>query len=411
MRIVALLIALASPSGAELLAHFQTTQGTVTVALQYEKTPQTVANFITLTQGTRDRLDVVTGAISRKPFYIGEKFFRVVNEPAFKIAQTGSGNGTNIGGGPGYTFKDEFDNTLLHLPYVLSMANSGPNTNGSQIFLTGNATIPSLDFVHTVFGLVTDPASRSVVDAIHASGDDGTTILNVTFSRTSPTAQGFNEFAQNLPFVRVPAGKLSVLRGLSATWNFNAPMTGGDVLRAYRSTTLASNSWSALFNARLHVGITEPSSPSTILSRLLDNASNESAFYNISVTSHPDSFTPTTLANRTVTIPLGSNTLTYAFNSSGTAGTTTYMPAEGDPLVGAFTTVNPSTLQPMAPQFNIYDFSFTADTPAIIPRYLWVEATCDTADDEKIDGDQILGYLDQFLVWQLFASGPITITR
>ena len=133
-----LLIAAACPLHAALLAHFQTTQGAVTAELQYTKAPQAVANFITLSQGTRKRLNVATGVVTNAPFYIGEKFFRVINDSTFKIAQTGSGNGTNAGGGPGYTFRDEFDPTLTHVPYVLSMANSGPNSNGSQIFFTGN---------------------------------------------------------------------------------------------------------------------------------------------------------------------------------------------------------------------------------------------------------------------------------
>jgi cyclophilin family peptidyl-prolyl cis-trans isomerase len=292
MKILALLIALASPSRAELLAHFQTTQGTVTVVMQHEKTPQTVANFITLAQGTRDRLDVVTGAISRKPFYVAETFFRVVNTTSFKIAQTGSGNGTNTGGGPGYTFKDEFDATLLHVPYVLSMANSGPNTNGSQIFLTGNATASHLDFVHTVFGLVTDLASRSVVDAIHAAGDNGTTILDVTFSRTSPAAQAFDEFAQNLPFAIQSKGHLFVSKNVSATWNFGDTQSAGDIFRAFRSTTLENGSWVELSGARRHNGITPPGNETTISPVALDNASAPAAFYNVSIVKHPGSVSP-----------------------------------------------------------------------------------------------------------------------
>lgn len=405
MRIFALVIALSSPCGAELLAHFLTTQGTVTVALQYEKTPQTVANFITLAQGTRDRLDVETGAITRKPFYAGEKFFRVVNETSFKIAQTGSGNGTNAGGGPGYTFKDEFDSTLLHVPYVLSMANSGPNTNGSQIFLTGNATIPGLDFVHTVFGLVTDPTSRSVVDAIHAAGNDGTTILSVSFSRNSSAAMAFDEFAQDLPSVKTVTGNLNVVRDLAATWNFNTPMTTtGDVFRVFRSTTLAPNSWTELNNARLHVGITPPSSPTSVSSRTLDNASALKAFYNLSCVTHPGSVAPSTLANRSVIMVFGSEILEYTFNNFGAGGT-------------AIFSAYPETPFP----FRLHDFSSDAHSITyivenqtnLIHQYFQIKIGGDSANNFLIFSRHYSSRytFDPLFPWAFVGSGYCEITR
>ena len=191
VRFVVTLVALISPLQAELLAHFQTSLGNVVVELQHQKAPQAVANFITMAEATRTRIHPITGAVIRSPLYIGEKFFRVVNDANFKIAQTGSGTGTNSGG-PGFTFRDEFDPTLTHVPYVLSMANSGPNTNGSQIFFTGNSSPHHLDNVHTIFGLIPDPASRTVIDAIIAAGSGGSTITGLTFSRTDAAAVAFN---------------------------------------------------------------------------------------------------------------------------------------------------------------------------------------------------------------------------
>jgi cyclophilin family peptidyl-prolyl cis-trans isomerase len=403
MKHAIVLIALASPMQAELLAHFHTSVGTVNVALQYEKTPQTVANFITLAQGSRDRLDVATGAISRNPFYVGEKFFRVVNTSTFKIAQTGSGNGTNAGGGPGYTFKDEFDPTLLHVPYVLSMANSGPNTNGSQIFLTGNATIPGLDYVHTVFGLVTDPTSRSVVDAIHAAGNNGTTILNVTFSRNSPAAMAFDEFAQDLPSVKPVAGHLNVVRDLAATWNFNTPMTtSGDVFRAFRSTTLSPNSWSELNQARLHIGITHPSSPTSVSSRTLDNASAPKAFYHLSCVTHPGSLAPSTLASRSVEIVLGGGAILYTHNASGTSGTATYTPSGGAGISFPFNSFNFEA--------GGHGFTFIVQNIGINPEYLLIKIGCDDADDTVVYGRHSTSEFF-FGSWEPFASGEAGFTR
>ena len=123
----------------------KTTKGEIGVELYSKEAPKTVENFLTLT---------------RKGFYNGIVFHRVI--PNFMI-QTGDPTGTGRGG-PGYTFADEFSPKLRHdQPGVLSMANSGPNTNGSQFFVTEVPT-PWLDDHHSVFGRVT--AGIEVVHAI-----------------------------------------------------------------------------------------------------------------------------------------------------------------------------------------------------------------------------------------------------
>ena len=126
----------------QIYAAFVTTEGKFKVKLFADKTPRTVENFVSLAEGTE------TG----KPFYDGTVFHRVI--PNFMI-QGGDPEGTGRGG-PGYRFADEFHPELKHSKTgMLSMANSGPNTNGSQFFITVAAT-PWLDDRHSVFGEVTE---------------------------------------------------------------------------------------------------------------------------------------------------------------------------------------------------------------------------------------------------------------
>src|ERR1039458_168677 len=126
----------------ETYALFDTTEGKFKPKLFADKVPNTVKNFVELADGTK------TG----KPFYDGTVFHRVI--PDFMI-QGGDPEGTGRGG-PGYKFADEFHKDLKHTkPGILSMANAGPNTNGSQFFITLAAT-PWLDNHHTVFGEVTE---------------------------------------------------------------------------------------------------------------------------------------------------------------------------------------------------------------------------------------------------------------
>lgn len=134
-----------------MIAVFETNKGTFKVKLFADKAPKTIENFVGLAEGTKEWTDPKSGQKVKKPFYDGLKFHRVI--PNFMI-QGGDplGNGT---GGPGFRFEDEFPaGAPKHdKPGMLSMANAGPNTNGSQFFVTVAAT-PWLDGRHTVFGEV-----------------------------------------------------------------------------------------------------------------------------------------------------------------------------------------------------------------------------------------------------------------
>ena len=131
-------------------AVLETSQGTMVCRLFEKEAPKTVANFIGLAEGTKEFTDPRTAQKAKRPFYDGLTFHRVI--PKFMI-QSGCPLGTGTGG-PGYNFADEFHPSLRHdRTGKLSMANAGPNTNGSQFFITVAPT-PWLDNHHTLFGEV-----------------------------------------------------------------------------------------------------------------------------------------------------------------------------------------------------------------------------------------------------------------
>ncbi len=133
-------------------AEFATTEGSFTVRLFDQEAPNTVANFVGLAEGTKEFIDPRTQEKVTRPFYDGIIFHRVID--GFMI-QGGDPLGQGIGG-PGYKFADEFHPSLRHNKAgILSMANAGPNTNGSQFFITLGPT-PHLDNRHSVFGEVSE---------------------------------------------------------------------------------------------------------------------------------------------------------------------------------------------------------------------------------------------------------------
>ncbi len=161
-----------------LYAKFNTTKGEILVALEFQKTPGTVGNFVALAEGNMENDVKPQGT----PYYDGLKFHRVIAD--FMI-QGGCPQGTGTGN-PGYKFDDEFHPELKHSgPGVLSMANSGPGTNGSQFFITHVAT-DWLDGNHTVFGNVVE--GQYVVDAI-AQGDE---IKTLEIVKVGAEAEAFN---------------------------------------------------------------------------------------------------------------------------------------------------------------------------------------------------------------------------
>jgi len=194
LQLLGLVQARAVPTTNGLYAGFQTTMGTFYCVLRYDVAPRTAANLVSLADGSKDWLDYSKANVVKRPFYNGLTFHRVIK--GFVI-QGGSPNGQGTDD-PGYRFRDEISATLTHnRAGILSMANSGTNSNGSQFYITLTPQ-PSLDGHYTVFG--------SIVEGLNVV----TNIGNVTTD------------ANDKPLVPVLMTNVFILRiGLAAS-NFNA---------------------------------------------------------------------------------------------------------------------------------------------------------------------------------------------
>ncbi len=158
-------------------ATFQTSLGEIVVKLLPEKAPKTVANFVGLAEGSREWKDPRSGQTAKRPLYDGTVFHRVI--PDFMI-QGGDPLGTGTGG-PGYRFEDEIGpDNRFDRPGLLAMANAGPNTNGSQFFITEVPT-PHLNRGHTIFGEVVK--GIELVRKIALAGNAKVTLEKVTVTR------------------------------------------------------------------------------------------------------------------------------------------------------------------------------------------------------------------------------------
>ncbi len=199
-----------------LYAEMDTSKGKITIQLEFEKVPMTVANFVGLAEGTRKNNQKKDG----EPYYNGLTFHRVI--PDFMI-QGGCPLGTGTGS-PGYRFEDEFHPDLKHTgPGILSMANSGPGSNGSQFFITDKAT-PWLDGRHSVFGKVV--AGLDVVKAIagvpkgaNNRPNDAVLMKTVKIVRVGSKAKGFKGDEAHFQKLRKDAGAKKDAAALDAIAN------------------------------------------------------------------------------------------------------------------------------------------------------------------------------------------------
>lgn len=249
--------ALAEPSADGLYAGFFTARGNFWCRLESAKAPRTVANFVGLAEGTRPWINFKAGKIERRPYYNGVTFHRTIDK--FMI-QGGSPNGLGTDG-PGYQFADEFNATLRHSKAgILSMANSGKNSNGSQFFVTVTNT-PWLDGVHSIFGEVVE--GMDVVHAISKLPADANgkpvapvTISEVRILRIGTFAQAYDPSAVRpvLPDVgMVPAALLYTPTSLnlltrSRTNHYQHVFYGTDLVN-WTSQTIRNNATNLGANA------------------------------------------------------------------------------------------------------------------------------------------------------------------
>ena len=328
-----------------LFADFETSLGDFTARLEFEKVPRTVANFVGLAEGSRPWVHSQTGAVHENdPFYTGIIFHRVIE--GF-MSQTGSrkGDGTD---GPGYTFRDEFDPTLRHDgPYVLSMANSGPNSNGSQFFITA-ANTSHLDDLHSVFGLVT--SGQAVVDAINqvaTTNNDrplqDVVIQSVTIRRVGAAAEAFDVHVWDLPEIRAAHEELLVIP--QASVESQVELFPGEIISVWGSTDVAA--WE--FIGQLYRPVnTEPISGVSF-----DNAAVPRAFYHIPVVRYQDPMGPASLANLDFEFTLADGSvIAHTMAADGVSGSTVIQPpGEEEPLAGGYEVLFGG--QPPQPQFQI----------------------------------------------------------
>lgn len=301
-----------------IYAEFNTSMGSFTCRLEYVLAPKAVANFIGLATGQRPWVDVANGRVRTNRFYDGLIFHRVITN---FMNQAGSPNGLGTDG-PGYEFVDEFSPSLRHDSFgVLSSANSGPDSNGAQFFITVTNT-PWLNDVHTVFGKLY--GGSNVVYAINrvpTVGDkpvNNVVLQTVNIQRIGPAASAFDINAQGLP----------VITNLNARINrvgANISLTFSNRLNA-DNRILSTTNLSAWVHGELGIETALPLTNTIYLP-----ISGTQRFYQLAQVQYADTlYVPRRVAGRTVTVNLtqgASGTFVMAFNNA--AGTYTYNGSPG----------------------------------------------------------------------------------
>lgn len=265
-------VGFSAPTNDGMYATLQTSMGDICFELYYTNTPRTVANFVSLTEGTRTWIDPHDGFVSDDPFYEDLIFHRVITN--FMI-QGGCPLGTGTSG-PGYRFEDEFDSTLRHTHAgVVSMANSGPNSNGSQFFITLKDT-SWLDDKHSVFGDVVEGMDVVVdIEAVEVDAEDrplvNVVITNSFITRNGSLANSFDPDAvvPSLPVVR-PATNYIYKTG--DLWILDWEEHLGGEYWLFATDDLISAEWGTLVNYSVKW-------PDANITGLLEN--NPRAFFNV----------------------------------------------------------------------------------------------------------------------------------
>jgi cyclophilin family peptidyl-prolyl cis-trans isomerase len=357
--------ALATPELTEdgLYATFNVSQGgsslgNFTARLNYAEVPRTVANFVGLAEGDKTWIDPVTFEAKNSPYYDGIIFHRVIS--GFMI-QGGSPQGTGTDG-PGYTFSDEFDPTLRHdAAGILSMANSGPDTNGSQFFVTLGAT-SWLDDKHSVFGSIVD--GLDVVQAVGAVSVDGSdrpltdvVIDSVVITRVGTAALGFDASAQALPTVEATDLALA-LDGAG----FEATYTQQGNRQYFTSTSTDLINWSSLQSSPLLREVDAAGATALSLEGVFDTATEPKGFLQQAVVHYPDPIlSPPDALNKELILNLSADdTVRYAILEPEAS-------VYGDYGTATLNAETPGTLRFYFWRENPYRVDFYAESVGIVP--------------------------------------------
>ena len=294
-----------------LYADFTTSLGNFSCSLNYTNAPKTVASFIGLATGEQAWLDLNTGRVRADPFYSGLTFHRVIKD---FVIQTGSPNGQGTDG-PGYVFQDEISPTLKHdSAGVLSMANSGADSNGSQFFVTA-APATFLDGNYTIFGRVV--SGLDVVTTINRVATDtsdkpktNVVIQAIAIRRIGPASTAFDLHAQGLPVVTNPPTQLAI-NPTNVSLAFSNPMFADG--RLFRSTNFST--WTA---SPLGIQVEGPVTNGTTISVV-----EPREFFRIAQIQYPSStFAPRNVQNRSLTLSFNGGLGTIVINFDKAAGGT-----------------------------------------------------------------------------------------
>lgn len=335
-----------------IFADFRTSMGSFTCRLDYAVAPKAVANFIGLATGQRAWLDLKTGLVRTNPFYDGLTFHRVIK--GF-MNQGGSPNGQGTDG-PGYAFTDEFSPAARHdAAGVLSMANSGADSNGAQFFITAAAT-PWLNDVHTVFGRVVGGLDVVLaINGVTTVNDKPITnvvVQSIGIRRVGAAAQAFDLQKQGLPTLSNPAFSATV-QGTNA----HLLISRGPRVetKLFASTNLAN--WTS---QSLGISLEEP-----VVGGVTVTATNREEFYRVAQVQYAEpTWAPPSITGRTVTLQFNGNVGTVTLQPSAAGGTYTYASTTTtsgtirnyqwvqEPYVGRIWPVEFSNLVPMTLRLN-----------------------------------------------------------
>jgi len=398
--------ALCSTALGALEVDFVTSRGTITAELDYVQAPLASANLVALAEGSRKWVDSRNGAVKSEPFFAGLDFHEVIDDSGGKLIATGSrtGDGSDV---PGYFFPDEFDPALTHEPYVLAMANLGPNTNGSVLYFTGDSALPERDGVNTVFGSVSGAPSRAVIDAIIAAGPGTTTVESVEVRRTGQAALDFDIHAVGLPVVTGVTPDLRVVPGSSTEALAGQP--SNSVLQAHGSADLSV--WAPKYYHQL-VGL-DDTPPGPV--HMLDGARQPRFFYQFSLVEYSGVAGSSTFADQVLTLRApGTGRFVYSGDGTGLAGT--YQNIIPDPFLGEIVLFEgsfvvrdeiPAQLGPYS--FEILLYLFNA-TPGGSPFH-HIRGGYDDVQVSLVEGRHLTDFLNPLLGFEIEDGGPLELTR